>query len=127
GQVLDWTDAALSRAYALRRLALQFPVAAESAMSDDDQRTLRSMGSEHLAALRRDLQKIRTTIEPVMGTGAAASRSLTGNEWQPASETLLDTARRMESQLAQVLGVTSAVPAGDVPAQLLASLNQLTS
>jgi hypothetical protein len=128
GQLLDWTDAAMSRAYALRRLAQQFPPAAEASMTKEDRRTLRSIASEYMNALQGDVQKIRRTLEPVVGqpSGTVARTAGDTASWQPQSEVVLASARRVETLLATVLGVTSGNPPGDAPAQLLIAMGQLS-
>jgi hypothetical protein len=130
--VLDWTDSAMARAYALRRLAQQFPAAAENQMTAEDRRTLRKLGREHLAAFAKDARRIANTVNPVLTEmGTAAAQHGTGPEppvWQSASEDLLASARRAETLLAVVLGVAPAETAsGDAPAQLFAALAQLSS
>jgi hypothetical protein len=130
--VLDWTDSAMTRAYALRRLAQQFPAAAESQMTAEDRRTLRKLGREHLAAFAKDARRIANTVNPVLTEmGAAGAQHETRSEpgaWQSASEDLLASARRAETLLAVVLGVAPAENAsGDAPAQLFAALAQLSS
>jgi hypothetical protein len=131
GQLLDWTDGAMSRAYALRRLAQQFPQDAENKMSAEDRRTLHALGREHLAALQKDLDKIQSTLNPVLagigGIGRANEAHADSVAWQPGSDQLLATARHAETLLAVVLGVTPAGPSADAPSQLLASLSQLTN
>src|ERR1017187_5853163 len=64
--VLDWTDSAMTRAYALRRLAQQFSAAAENQMTAEDRRTLRSLGREHLAAFAKDAGRVANTVKPVL-------------------------------------------------------------
>jgi hypothetical protein len=130
--VLDWTDSAMTRAYALRRLAQQFPAAAETQMTPEDRRTLHKLGREHLAAFAKDARRIANTVNPVLTEmGAAAAQHETRSEpaaWQSASEDLLASARRAETLLAVVLGVAPAETAsGDAPAQLFAALAQLSS
>ena len=130
--VLDWTDSAMTRAYALRRLAQQFPAAAENQMTAEDRRTLRKLGREHLAAFAKDAQRVANTVNPVLTEmGAAAAQHETRPDpgaWQSASEDLLASARRAETLLAVVLGVAPAETAsGDAPAQLFAALAQLSS
>jgi hypothetical protein len=130
--VLDWTDSAMTRAYALRRLAQQFSAAAENEMTAEDRRTLRKLGREHLAAFNKDLQRVVGTVNPVlsgMGGGVAQHESRPdAAAWQSASEDLLASARRAETLLAVVLGVAPAETAsGDAPAQLLTALAQLSS
>ena len=75
--VLDWTDSAMTRAYALRRLAQQFSASAENEMTAEDRRTLRKLGREHLAAFAKDEQRVANTVNPVltgMGVGAAVAQ-----------------------------------------------------
>ena len=129
--VLDWTDSAMTRAYALRRLAQQFSAAAENEMTAEDRQTLHNLGREHLAAFSKDAQRVAVTVNPVLtGIGAGVAQLEVRQEpvdWQSASEQLLASARRAESLLAVVLGVA---PAGDasvnVPGQLLIALAQLS-
>jgi hypothetical protein len=135
--ILEWTDSAMTRAYALRRLAQQFPAAAENQMTAEDRRTLRKMGRVHLAAFARDAQRVGNTVNPVLAAmgvtagGAGMPLSETGPggaAWQSASEDLLASARRAETLLAVVLGVVPAEnAAGNAPAELLAALAQLAS
>jgi hypothetical protein len=132
GQILDWTDAAMTRAYALRRLAQQFSPEAETTMSADERRSLHSMGIAHLDAFSKDSQAIATTLRPVLtGLGGAASAAEARSEatsWQSASEGLLTAARRVETLTAVVLGVSA--PAGAyeaAPSQLLTALAELSS
>jgi len=130
--VLDWTDSAMMRAYALRRLAQQFSEAAEDQMTAEDRRTLRKLGREHLAAFNKDAQRVANTVKPVLtGVGPGSAQIEARPEpttWQSASEDLLTSARRAETLLAVVLGV--APPDSDsanAPAQLLVALAQLSS
>jgi hypothetical protein len=130
--VLDWTDSAMTRAYALCRLAQQFPAASENQMTAEDRRTLRKLGREHLAAFAKDVRRIVNTVNPVLNEmGAATAQHESRPEagaWQSASEDLLASARRAETLLAVVLGVAPAETAsGDASAQLFAALAQLSS
>ena len=129
--VLDWTDSAMTRAYALRRLAQQFSAAAENEMTAEDRRTLRRLGREHLAAFTKDAQRVANTVNPVLTGMASGVAQIDAHaeptEWQAASEDLLATARRAETLLAVVLGVAPAENApGDAPAQLIIALAQLS-
>ncbi len=130
--VLDWTDSAMTRAYALRRLAQQFSAAAENQMTDEDRRTLRKLGREHLAAFAKDAQRVANTVNPILtGIGAGVAQPEPRPDpaaWQSASEDLLASARRAETLLAIVLGVAPAETAsGNAPAQLFTALEQLSS
>jgi hypothetical protein len=129
--LLDWTDSAMTRAYALRRLAQQFPAKAEGEMSAEDRRTLRKLGREHLTAFSKDAQRVANTVKPVL-TGIAGGRAelearQAPMDWQSASEDLLASARRAETLLAVVLGVAPAEAGStDAPAQLLIAMAQLS-
>ena len=129
--VLDWTDSAMTRAYALRRLAQQFSAAAEKEMTAEDRRMLHRLGREHLAAFTKDAQRVANTVNPVL-TGmvpgvAQLEVHAEPTGWQAASEDLLATARRAETLLAIILGVAPAENApGDAPAQLIVALAHLS-
>ena len=130
--VLDWTDSAMTRAYALRRLAQQFSAAAENQMTAEDRRTLRNLGREHLSAFAKDAQRVAGTVNPVLtGMGAGVAQHETRPEpadWQSASEDLLVSARRAETLLAVVLGIAPAeLSSGNAPAELLIALAQISS
>ena len=110
GQVLDWTDSAMSRVYALRRLAQQFPADAEAQMRPEERRTLHNLAREYVAALMQDLNKISNTVNPILkGVGAASpdTRPLAPDptSWQSAGDELYASGRRVETLLAIVLGV----------------------
>ncbi|MEO8595112.1 MAG: zf-HC2 domain-containing protein [Candidatus Solibacter sp.] len=130
--VLDWTDLAMTRAYALRRLAQQFPLEAENQMSADDRRTLRKLAHEHLAAFQKEAHRIANTVNPVLsGMGVSAARSDSQPEpatWQAASEDLLSSASRAEKSIAVTLGMASMDSAQtNSSAQLLTALAQQTA
>jgi hypothetical protein len=130
--VLDWTDSAMARAYALSRLAKQFPVTAENEMPIEDRRTLRKLGREHLAAFTKETERVANTVKPIldgMGVSASQPEVRSGSvAWQSASEALLTAARRAETLLAVVLGVApEESPSGNAPAQLAAALAQVAS
>ena len=130
--VLDWTDSAMTRAYALRRLAQQFSAAAENEMTAEDRRTLRKLGREHLAAFAKDAGRVANTVKPILtGMGAGVAEHETRPDpaaWQSASEDLLASARRAETLLAVVLGVAPAeLSSGNAPAELLIALAQISS
>lgn len=132
-QILDWTDSAMTRAYALRRLSQQFSPEAEAAMSADDRRSLHVLGRAHLDAFAKDAQAISTTLRPVLtGLGGAATpieaRPDAAATWQAASENLLTAARRVESLTAVVLGISAPNSTSETaPSQLLTALAQLSS
>ena len=126
GQVLDWTDSVMSRVYALRRLAQQFPAEAEARMTPDERRTLHALAQEHTAALAKDLRKITVTVNPVFtaigGHIGATDPSVAAN-WQTSADELYTIGRKSETSLAAVLGVSSTDASTD---DALTALAQLT-
>lgn len=129
-QLLDWSEAAMSRVYAFHRLAQEFSPEVERQLSAQDRRVLRNLGRDHLAALAKESGHVEAVLSPVLASlgGAAASREIRPESvaWQPASEELLGSARRMETLLAVLLGMAPPENMADsVPSQLLAALAQL--
>jgi hypothetical protein len=129
-QLLDGSDAVMSRAYALRRLAQQFPPDVERQLSAGDRRVLRDLGREHVAALAWQSGEMDAALNRVLaalgGTAPAGTVRLESAAWQPASEELLSAARRVEAVLAVLLGMAPVDnPADHTPSQLLAALAQL--
>jgi hypothetical protein len=129
-QLLGRDEAAMARAYALRRLAQQFPAEAERQLSDGDLRLLKNLGREHVAALAREVTAIDRTASPVLASmgAAAAARPSRGDitTWQAAAENLFRSASQVETLLAALLGATTPDrPANNLAAQLTSSVAQL--
>ncbi len=126
-QVLDLTEPMMSRAYALRRLAEQFPREAESELAAQDRRLLGSLVSEHTSALQRQTAELDRLLRPALGSAKISPEgaALT-SAWQPATEELFQSARRLDKIVAVIFGAA----AGDSsiqpsPTQLMSSLAQL--
>jgi hypothetical protein len=129
-QLLDQSDAAMARAYALRRLAQQFPPDVERQLSMEDRRTLGNLWRDHLAAFARESGRMEATLTPLLhalgGTVAPLEVRSGPAAWQPAAEELVSAARRVETVLAVLLGMAAPEnPADHTPSQLLAALAQL--
>lgn len=129
-RVLDWNEAAMARAYALRALAERFPADSEAAMIADDRRVLRQMAREHVDALEVHVRGMESVLSPVLTAlgGAvpppAAPAAL--DAWQSASEQAFRSSRRVEVLLSLLLGVASGEkPSADLPGTLLTSLTSL--
>jgi hypothetical protein len=132
-QVLDLSEPMMARVYALRRLAEQIPVDAEPELTAQDRQVLRSLRQEHTESLRSQAAQIDRLLRPVLEPVSGAPRPEPDGTtfpagWQPATEQLFQTARRVEKQLAVLFGAAAGDAAGDrLPAQLLSSLAQLRS
>ena len=129
-QLLDQSDAAMARAYALRRLAQQFPPDVERQLSMEDRHTLGNLWRDHLAAFAQESGQMEAALTPLLRSlGGTVARLDVRSEpaaWQPATEELVGAARRVETLLAVLLGMAPPDnPADDTPSQLLAALAQL--
>jgi hypothetical protein len=126
-QVLDLTEPMMSRAYALRRLAEQFPVEVDSELTGQDRRLLGSLVGEHTDALRRHTAELDRLLHPALGAvSAAPDAAASSGAWQPATEVLFQAARRVDKMIAVLFGAAAGdTPGEQSPAQLLSSLAQL--
>jgi hypothetical protein len=127
-QLLERSDAAMARAYALRRLAQEFASPAEREMGASDRRLLRSMAREHLAALAAGFQGVDEAVSPLLETRASGlageSRPATGS-WQDAAEDALRAAREVETALAALLGAAPAEGGADLPSRFPSAMANL--
>lgn len=129
-RVLDWNEAAMAHAYALRSLAQRFPAESQAGMSAADLALLRRLAQEHVEALNTNFRGIEGVLSPVLnalGAGTSKpSQPSASTAWQPAAEQVFRSARRVEVQLSVLLGVTTGEKASaDTPANLLAALKDL--
>jgi hypothetical protein len=121
-QALDISEPLMAHAYALRRLAEQFP--AEANLNPQDLATLRHLQHDHVSALREQTRELDQILKPAFKSvpmGPASGLS------SPTTEDLFQSARRVEKLLAVVFG---AAPADDsassqLPAQLLSAVADL--
>lgn len=131
-EVLDLSEPMMSRVYALRRLAERFPADAESELVAPDRQLLRQIQREHIAALRQQTSELDRLLKPMRARGAGGNTSgtisgtISATAWQPATEELFQSARRVEKLLAVIFGAAPGDSADDqLPGQLLSSLAQL--
>ncbi len=129
-QILDASDAAMSRAYALRLLAQRVPASNEAELDAAGRRELRAMASEHAAALAVQIAGIQRILNPVLTSMGAPVHVnppvATATAWQPAAEDLLRASRRVEVLMSIFLGVApSQGPTSEVPAQLMTAVSEL--
>lgn len=126
-QLLDASEAMMSRAYALRRLAQRFPPESERELGARERRLLRDLGREHASALFTQSAAMEKMLAPVLvslgGRAVTAPRAIQPASWQLGAEDLFHAARQMEKLLAMILGAAPGdVPAGELPSQLLAAM-----
>jgi hypothetical protein len=131
GRLLDLNETAMSRAYALRRLAQQFP--AGTTLTAADRHLLARLGREHAEALNQAAAEMETVLNPVLtslgGSPSAVQMKMSDlGAWQPATESLFRAAQRVETLLANLLDASPRPGSTSmVPSQLLTSLAQLRS
>ena len=125
--ILERSEALMSRAYALRRLAERFPMATESQLTTEDRRVLDALRQEHATALRHEIQEVEQVTTPALAAAGAAapapaSVALTGS-WQNAAGELFRTAREVEAMLAAAFaGAATNTSAEELPSRLRQSL-----
>jgi hypothetical protein len=125
--IFDLSDPMMSRAYALRHLAQRFPAQVEPQLSAQDRQLLRQLTREHTATLRRQTAELDRLLKPVLGSASdGATGGVSSSAWQPATEELFQSARRVDKLLAVIFGAAPGESADDrLPPQLAASLAQL--
>ena len=131
-QVLDMSDPLMSRVYALRRLMERFPPPVEAQLQAQDLEILRRIQREHTAALRQQVLELEHVLIPALksagGRGMPGS-TLSYGAWQPATEELFQSARRVEKLLAVMFGAAPADQASSdsaqLPGQLLSAVADL--
>jgi hypothetical protein len=130
-QMLDWTEAAMSHALALRGLAQRFPAGTEQSIPASDRAVLNDLAREHTKFLTTRFNDLHRTLAPVLvslggGTpsGPAQGRPASGQTWQQEAEDVLAASRRVERLLSELMGVTpEPADTAQLPAALLTSLN----
>ncbi len=125
-EVFDLSEPLMARAYALRTLARRFPAALEAQLGPDDRQLLRQLTREHTAALRRQAADLQRVLNPALGSGSGGAEGFSSTSWQPATEELFQSARRVDRMLAVLFGAAPADSADDqLPGQLATALAQL--
>ena len=126
--VLEMTDAFMSRAHALRRLAEHFPTDLEAQMTPPQRQLLKRLRREHAEALLRNVLDVQGHMQPVLAVlgeqAGAADVAMPSSSWQDASEQLFSEARRVETMLVAMLG-DGAAQSQELPTQVAASLAHL--
>jgi len=126
--VLELTDAFMSRAHALRRLAERFPTYLEDQMTPPQRELLTRLRREHAEAMLRSVTDVQGHMQPLLAAmGAppgAAQMAMPSDSWQDATWQLFGEARRAETMLVAMLGNGDG-QSPELPAQVAASLAQL--
>jgi hypothetical protein len=126
--VLEMTDAFMSRAHALRRLAERFPTNLEVQMTSPQRQLLTRLRREHAEALLRKVVDVQGHMQPLLASLGAPARvtqvAMPSGSWQDATEELFGEARRAETMLVAMWGNGDG-QSQELPAQVAASLAQL--
>jgi hypothetical protein len=126
--VFEMTDAFMSRAHALHRLAARFPADVEAQMTPPERQLLNGLRREHAEALLRNVVDVQGRMQPLLaGLGeptGATQVAMPSGSWQDTTEQLFAEARRAETMLVAMLG-NGDTQSQELPAQVAASLAQL--
>lgn len=130
GQMLDWTEAAMSRAYALRALAQRFPAGSEAGMAAPDRQLLDDLVRDHAAQFSAKVDALHRALAPVLvSLGGAPAQGRPANRhasWQSAAEDAVSTGHHVDLLLSQLFGMApQAGNAQTLPSDLLAALADL--
>jgi hypothetical protein len=108
--ILDSSERAMSQAYALRRLAQQFPPDRETGMNSGDRQALHELARQHTTALMAEMNGMYRALSPALvalGASQAKRPVSTAAGWQPAAEDVLRDSRRVEVLLSILTGVAA--------------------
>lgn len=94
-QLIDLTEQASERAYALRALARRFPPSAASQLLPADAGTLAAMLRDHAAMLTASMEQIRR----LLGADLTGNPALPSAQWQTIAESLPDEVERFDRSL----------------------------
>jgi hypothetical protein len=111
----------MTRAYALRRLAEQFPVESESQLGAEDRQLLHRLRDDHATALRQQVAGIERLLGPTLGAAEIPA------DLAPSStEDLFQSARRVDKLMSVLFGSAPGETNVDqLPTQLMSALAQL--
>jgi hypothetical protein len=101
-QVLDESDAVLTRAHALQTLAEHFPAARRAELHDPERAMLDEISDAHRAAFREHARKLESLVAPVREALNAPAVAAGKGTDRP-----LDSAQRMDRVLSVIFGVAS--------------------
>lgn len=126
-QLLDRSDAAMARAYALKRMAQQFPPESEEEMSAADRKLLRGMAREHATGLERAVEQIDAAVSPLLNPRVETPPALRPGAaaWQAAADETLSAARQVETSLAALLGMAPSEAGADAASRYAAGMARL--
>jgi hypothetical protein len=87
-ELIEATDQAEQRAFALRSLARRFPPEAVSTLSLSDAGILTGIVRDHVGALAAAIQEIRRLLAPILPDVAAPAGPFSAARWQTTAESL---------------------------------------
>ena len=128
-ELLDANEAAMARAYALRRLAQQFSQGDSASLSQAERRTLLALAEEHVNAMAGQVEAMENRLGPVLaGLGAPIPKSTPAAhfaDWQTGCEETFQAARREEMLISLLLGVSPGAQPATLPADLAHTLAEV--
>ncbi|MGI8741378.1 MAG: hypothetical protein ACR2NN_02180 [Bryobacteraceae bacterium] len=128
-RVLDASEAAMARAYALRALARRFAPEIEARLSPEDRNILAGLRQDHLSSLRVRVRQIDRLLEPALADLAPSretqSASAASPEWQMQAQQVFASMQRVDQLLSAMLAGDDSGSAGQSPGDLASALGLL--
>jgi hypothetical protein len=128
-RALDFGEAAMARAHALRNLALRFPASEESRLSQSDSEVLATLRREHAHALAGSAAELSAMLKPALAAlgaaGPAHEEAALPESWQEAAGQVFTVTQQADRLLSVLLaGANTTLAPAEVPQQLAAALRR---
>jgi hypothetical protein len=98
-ELIDATDRASERAFALRALARRFPPESASQLAPADGKVLSGILRDHVNGLATAIQGIRRLVAPILPDSQPPAAALNGAAWQALTESLPPAVERLDRTL----------------------------
>jgi hypothetical protein len=124
-RVLDTSDSVLAHAFALRSLAVRFPLPVEAQLSDAERQVLSRIRRDHLQSAADGLDQLKAALQAGVPAWLAVHRErpqpAPASNWQEGAQSLLDSARNLD----RLLNGTFGGRAGEQAAKITEGLDSL--
>jgi hypothetical protein len=100
--IMDFSEAVLTRAHALRSLAQRFSLDIEKQLGSEDRNTLDAIKTDHILKLQTTIRGISDAMQ-TLSVGGGGTPSVTTGTWQTATQHLLESAQSFDRVATEIL------------------------